>query len=94
LGQSCTASSAYGPAGSTMSIAPLPGWESTSAQAACVTQFQATGGYGEMSVSGTPSGCTSLQRVIGRVTYCPTDCMGANPPPQCSGCVNGGGGAF
>jgi hypothetical protein len=94
VGQSCTAATAYAPAGTTMTFAPLPGWQSMASAEACVNQFQSTGGYGEMSVSGTPDGCGALARVLGRVTYCPTDCSGPSPPPACNGCVNGGSGDF
>jgi hypothetical protein len=67
----------------------LPGWISTGAEATCATTFYNDGGYGEMTVTGTPSGCSAITKTIGTVTYCPSSCNQANAPASCATCVSG-----
>jgi hypothetical protein len=93
VAQTCTAAH-YGPAGSTMVFPPLPGWSSSPDQSACTAAFVATGGYGEMSVTGQTDACENVQRVFQTVVYCPTACGGPDAPSQCATCMPGGGGPF
>jgi hypothetical protein len=67
----------------------LPGWLATGSQTACAAAFTQSGGYGEKSVSGTVTGCGAIAKVLGRVTYCPLACNGANPPASCASCASG-----
>ncbi len=93
VAQTCSAAH-YGPVGSTMVFPPLPGWISSPDESACAAAFAATGGYGEMSVSGQTDACQTVQRVFQTVIYCPTTCGGPDAPAQCASCVPGGGGPF
>jgi hypothetical protein len=93
VAQTCTAAH-YGPAGSTMAFPALPGWSSSPDQSACTAAFVATGGYGEMSVTGQTDACQNVQRVFQTVVYCPTACGGPDAPSQCATCMAGGGGPF
>ena len=93
VAQSCTTAH-YAPGGATVTFPPLPGWISTSAQAACVVQFQNMGGYAALSVTGQTDECQTIGRVFQTVTYCPASCNQPNPPASCGTCTNGGGGAF
>ena len=57
VGQACT--SGWVPAPNMLTSFPnLPGWQSTNA--ACATQFAASGGYGEMSVYGFSHDCETI----------------------------------
>jgi hypothetical protein len=67
----------------------LPGWISTGAELACAMTFDDGGGYGEMTVTGMPTGCAAITKTIGTVTYCPPSCNQPNPPAACANCVNG-----
>ena len=67
----------------------LPGWISSGAETECAQIFTDSGGYGEKSVSGTPTGCSALSKVLSRVSYCPLACNQPNPPASCAGCVSG-----
>jgi hypothetical protein len=63
---------------------PVPSWISNNS--ACSQQFITTGGYGEMSVSGTSLTCDQIpDHVFQRVTYC---------KPGDTTCSSGGGGPF
>jgi len=73
---------------------PLPGWISDPSAAACVAQFQASGGYGQMSVDGQSDECELVNKVFQTVTYCPLSCNMPNPPAMCAMCMAGGGGSF
>ena len=53
---------------------------------ACVDQFMNMGGYGLLTADGTVS-CGQISSQIGVITYCPSDCSGANPPPACANCM-------
>ena len=67
----------------------LPGWISTGDENACAKTFTESGGYGVKSVSGTPTGCASITKTLGTVTYCPLSCNQPNPPSLCATCVSG-----
>jgi hypothetical protein len=67
----------------------LPGWISTGAENACAKTFNDSGGYGVKSVTGTPTGCASISKTLGTVTYCPLSCNQPNPPSLCATCVFG-----
>lgn len=67
----------------------LPGWISTGDESACAKTFTEAGGYGLKSVSGTPTGCASITKTLGTVTYCPLSCNQPNPPSLCATCVSG-----
>jgi hypothetical protein len=67
----------------------LPGWISTAAQMACATSFTTSGGYGRKSVTGTPTGCSSITKTLSTVNYCPLSCNQPNPPASCAGCASG-----
>jgi hypothetical protein len=86
--------------GKAQSFPALPSW--TSMNGTCIQQFNDSGGYGEMSVSGTSVTCDALaDHVFLRVSYCkaccnntgggPTDC---HTDPACANCSNGGSGMF
>lgn len=89
VGQACAAG--WVPAPNKVTSFPnLPGWQGTNA--ACATQFAATGGYGEMSVYGFSQDCETIGSmsnpyVFETEPYCPIK----NPP---SGCMSGGSGNF
>ena len=93
VAQSC-AEGDYSTANQSQTWPDLPGWLGTSAQVTCAQMFVQTGGYGEETVTGTPTGCAAITKTLSRVTYCPTTCNSPNPPASCSGCMPGGGGAF
>jgi hypothetical protein len=81
---------------------PLPGWTSTSANTACAAKWQASGGYGEMTVQGESILCDKVDDgaggsvVFNRVQYCPAKCEnGQNPTdPECASCTQDGSGVF
>jgi hypothetical protein len=88
VAQSC-AEGDYTTANQPQTWGDLPGWISTGTQMACAMTFNDSGGYGEKSVTGTPTGCSAITKTIGTVTYCPPSCNQPNPPSSCSGCVSG-----
>ena len=88
----CTGPTYYGTANAVQMFPTLPAWIST--DTACVEQFTATGGYGEMSVDGQSDECETVDKVFQHVTYCPFACSMPNPPAMCATCMNGGGGNF
>jgi hypothetical protein len=88
VAQSC-AEGDYATANQPQTWADLPGWISTGTQVACAMTFNDSGGYGEKSVTGTPTGCFAITKTIGTVTYCPPSCNQPNPPSSCTGCVSG-----
>ncbi len=71
---------------------PLPAWLSTNTT--CTAQFAATGGYGEMSVTGETVTCDMVQSVFNRVQYCPLSCQTTPTDPMCANCMAGGSGNF
>jgi len=93
VGQACV-SADYPTANTVQTFPPLPGWaDSTPAQAACAAQFQATGGYGQMTVQGKSEYCEGIgaddggaPMVFNTVPYC-----GADAGPSCQ---SGGSGTF
>lgn len=93
--QICTMATDYPTANMTQAFPPLASWlaDSPAAQQ-CAQQFTDTGGYGEMSVTGTTVDCTMLDKVFNRVTYCPLACNMPNPPAMCSSCRQDGSGQF
>jgi hypothetical protein len=68
----------------------LPGWIASGAETACATTFAESGGYGVKSVTGAPTGCASITKTLGTVTYCPLSCSDPSPPAACATCVPGG----
>jgi len=87
----------YAKENATQALPPLPAW--TSSQPACAAKFAASGGYGEMSVTGLSSECETIDdagqpRVFHRVQYCPLACAQNPALPGCQGCGNGGDGEF
>lgn len=72
----------------------LPSW--INKDPTCSAQFNATGGYGEMTVDGTSVECDAVKKVFGRVPYCPSKCNEAafKDTPECKACSSGGGGSF
>jgi hypothetical protein len=93
VAQVCSASY-YMTANAVQTWPPLPGWISDPSASACVAQFQASGGYGQMSVDGQSDQCELIDEVFQTVTYCPTACNDPNPPAMCAMCQAGGGGSF
>jgi hypothetical protein len=83
----------YATAGVTQTWPDLPGWISDPSASACVTQFEATGGYGQMSVAGQSNQCEDVSEVFQTVTYCPLSCNGSDAG-MCGSCQAGGGGTF
>ncbi len=97
VGQSCV-EAWYSNAGMTQELPPLPAW--TGMDPACAAQFEATGGYGEMSVHGLSVECDPVDDGMGgdyvfnRVNYCPSSCNTDPSGPGCAGCMAGGSGSF
>jgi hypothetical protein len=88
LAQSC-AEADYATLNQAQTWPALPGWLATSTQSACAAAFADSGGYGVKTVTGTPAGCPSISKVIGTVSYCPTNCTSSNPSPNCTTCADG-----
>ena len=73
-----------------------------SADKACAAKWEATGGYGEMTVIGESVLCDKVDDgagkafVFNRVKYCPSTCrLPANAGnPECQNCQQGAGGTF
>jgi hypothetical protein len=91
VAQVCT-KGPYPTKGVTVPFPDLPGWAGSNST--CAAQFVATGGYGEMSVTGESITCQVVDNpdsggplVFQTVSYCPL----MNPPPNCQ---NGGSGMF
>ncbi|HEV3191972.1 MAG TPA: hypothetical protein VGY54_15780 [Polyangiaceae bacterium] len=73
----------------------LPGWiTATEAEAACARAFSTGGGYGEMTLTGTPAGCAPVSKTLGRFTYCPLMCNATPNAPECAGCLQAQTGTF
>jgi hypothetical protein len=87
------ASSYYAMANKVQMWPDLPGWLAPTSADACVAQFNATGGYGQMSVQGQSDDCETIDKVFQTVTYCPPSCNGSDAG-MCGSCQPGGGGAF
>ncbi|MGZ6093643.1 MAG: hypothetical protein ACXWUG_16555 [Polyangiales bacterium] len=84
----------YTTTGKEQPFGELPAWINT--DATCSKQFNAIGGYGEMSVEGTSVECDPVNKVFNRVPFCPSKC---NDPAHamdadCKSCSSGGGGSF
>lgn len=90
VAQSCTEGD-YTTADQPQTWPTLPGWISTGAEATCATTFYNDGGYGQMTVTGTPTGCSAITKTIGTVTYCPSSCNQSNAPVSCASCMAGAG---
>jgi hypothetical protein len=88
MAQSC-AESDYAAGGQKQSWADLPAWITSTAQVPCAAMLYSSGGYAEMSVSGTATGCGSVSKVLKRVTYCPLTCSTNPSGPGCAGCRSG-----
>ena len=71
---------------------PLAGWLSTNTT--CAQQFEASGGYGEMSVDGFTVACDTFKRVFNTVSYCPSSCAPGSTDPRCANCSSGSSGSF
>ncbi len=72
----------------------LPSWVAPDSASSCIQQFNATGGYGEMSVVGTSVECNGVNKVFNRVGYCSSACTQNPSAPGCVGCSSGGSGSF
>jgi hypothetical protein len=68
---------------------PLPSWITTGAETTCAQNMAATGGYGIMTATGTPTGCGAVTKAIAIFSYCPLSCL----PPACT-CQPTGSGVF
>jgi hypothetical protein len=89
-------------------VTPFPdlaAWATTTAaENTCAAQFATSGGYGEMSVTGTSELCEAIgdvndagvqtPYVFNTVTYCPSSCNSDPTGPGCTNCMSGGGGTF
>ncbi|HVV87477.1 MAG TPA: hypothetical protein VHE35_30755 [Kofleriaceae bacterium] len=85
----------YVTAGAAQAWAALPAWSVTDAAAlACATTFTGTGGYAELSVEGTATGCGTVTGTFHRIGYCPLSCGGNPGGPGCDVCGLGGDGSF
>ena len=93
VAQSC-AEGDYATANQAQTWANLPGWITTGAAKACAQAFYASGGYGEMSVTGTPLGCPATSKTLASVTYCPQTCLQDPSAAGCANCLAGGDGRF
>lgn len=93
IAQACS-KSYYSTANMVQAWPDLPGWLAPASADACVSQFIASGGYGQMSVQGQSDDCETIDKVFQTVTYCPQACSGPNPPAMCAQCQAGGGGSF
>lgn len=78
----------------------LPAWVSPNQD--CAKKWNATGGYGEMTVKGLSDLCDKIDDgagnsyVFNRVKYCPSLCRDAAnaSKPECQNCAQGGSGEF
>jgi hypothetical protein len=91
MAQSC-ADGDYAAASQSQSWMDLPSWLAMGTQLSCVQPFFDTGGYAEMSVSGSATGCGSVARAFAWVRYCPLSCNTNPNGPGCGDC--GGTGTF
>lgn len=84
----------YTTAGKDQPFGDLPAW--INSDATCSKKFNATGGYGEMSVEGTSAECDPVNKMFNRVPYCPSKCNDAAHAmdADCKSCMSGGGGSF
>jgi hypothetical protein len=88
----------YGTANVAQPLPELPAW--TSPSPSCAAQFAATGGYGEMSVTGQSVRCDAIDdghgapKIFNRVPYCPLSCYQNPGAPGCADCMQGGSGSF
>ena len=94
----CTGDFWYETRDAVQTLPPLPAWVSTNN--ACATQFNESGGYGEMSVRGLSAECDPIddgsgaEYVFNRVNNCPGDCADRPTDPDCMNCGRGGSGTF
>ncbi len=95
VAQSC-AEGDYAAGGQQQAWAALPGWIAVGAPAiACANTMYLGGGYSELSVGGTATGCGSVSRAFARIPYCPVSCNLAPAGPGCAACSSGvGDGSF
>lgn len=92
----------YETSGATQEFPVLPGWPNADSPAnqTCAAAFAATGGYGEMSVTGLSIECDPIddgeggEYVFNRVQYCPADCADRPTDADCMSCSAGGSGSF
>ena len=88
----------YLTAGVEQPLGSLPAWVAT--DTACVAQWRAKGGYGEMTVKGLSVRCDAIDDGSGnpymflRVGYCPEKCSVTPSLPECKTCQQGGNGQF
>jgi hypothetical protein len=83
------AESDYATSDVTQAWPPLPSWITTGAETTCAQTMAATGGYGIMTATGTPTGCGAVTKAFAIFTYCPLTCI----PPACT-CQSMGTGVF
>ena len=75
----------------------IPSWAADDPSAiACAQTFYASGGYGEMTVTGLSVECDDVgEHVFNTVNYCPGYCGDpAKADGKCVGCGDGGSGSF
>jgi hypothetical protein len=88
----------YLTAGVEQTLGTLPAWVAT--DTACVAEWRAKGGYGEMTVKGLSVRCDAIDDGSGnpymflRVGYCPEKCSTNPALPECKTCQQGGNGQF
>ena len=88
----------YEEAGADQMLPDLPSWSSP--DSACAADFDARGGYGEMSVLGESVECDVIddgngeRYVFHRTNYCAPSCQMDMSMPGCAECRTGGSGDF
>ncbi|MEA2701009.1 MAG: hypothetical protein QOI66_5280 [Myxococcales bacterium] len=70
--------------------AKLPGWMADSGAISCAQKLHDHGGYALLTVSGTATGCGTVQKTLSTITYCPFVCMAMPTSAECGGCMSGG----
>jgi len=70
--------------------AKLPGWMAASGAISCAQKLHDHGGYALLTVSGTATGCGTVQKTLSTITYCPFACMAMPTSVDCGGCMSGG----
>ncbi len=98
IGKSCVTGD-YPTANAVQAFPPLAGWAGT--DPTCAAKFEASGGYGEMSVQGLSELCEGIgdddggaPEVFNRIPYCSQACQTNPSGAGCSGCQSGGSGTF
>jgi hypothetical protein len=93
MAQTC-AQGDYADAGQPQPWTDVPSWLATATEIPCAQRFFDDGGYAELSVSGSVTGCGSVARTFGWVRYCPLSCNANPSDPACVDCGAGDLGTF